>query len=85
VRAELRSADLLGQLSGGEIAAVLVRTSPEGVAKAAVRVRERLDALARARQLPAVAVGHALYPAAAGESPAALVARARKEAGLVFS
>ncbi len=85
VRDELRSADLLGQLTGGEIAAVLVRTKPEGVAKAAVRVRERLDALARARQLPAVAVGHALYPAGAGESPAALVARARKEAGLVFS
>jgi hypothetical protein len=85
VRTGLRSADLLGQLPGGEIAAVLVRTSPEGVAKAAVRVRERLDALARARQLPAVAVGHALYPAGAGESPAALVARARKEAGLVFS
>ncbi len=85
VRAGLRSADLLGQLPGGEIAAVLVRTSPEGVAKAAERVRDRLDALARARQLPAVAVGHALYPAGAGESPAALVARARKEAGLVFS
>jgi hypothetical protein len=85
VRAELRSADLLGQLAGGEIAAVLVRTKPEGVAKAAVRVRERLDALARARQLPAVAVGHALYPTGAGESPAALMARARKEAGLVFS
>ncbi len=85
VRAGLRSADLLGQLAGGDIAAVLVRTSPEGVAKAAERVRLRLDELAQARQLPAVVVGHALYPAGAGESPAALVERARKEAGLLFS
>ena len=85
VREELRSADLLGQLTGGDIAAVLVRTSAEGVAKAAERVRERLDALARARQLPPVVVGHALYPSGTGESPAALLARARKGAGLVFS
>lgn len=85
VRAELRSADLMGQLSGGDIAAVLVRTGSEGVARAAERVRERLNALARAHQLPAVVVGHSLYPAGVGESPAALLARARKEAGLVFS
>jgi hypothetical protein len=85
VRAELRSADLLGQLTGGDIAAVLVRTNADGVARAAERVRERLDALARSRQLPPVVVGHALYPARPGESPAALVARARKDAGLVFS
>jgi hypothetical protein len=85
VREELRSADLLGQLTGGDIAAVLVRTNADGVARAAVRVRQRLDVLARTRQLPPVVVGHALYPAGLGESPAALVARARKEAGLVFS
>ena len=84
VRAELRSADLMGQLPGGDIAAVLVRTKPEGVARAAERVRVRLDELARARQLPAVVVGHTAYPGGAGESPAALVERARKEAGLVF-
>ncbi len=85
VRAELRSADLMGQLPGGDIAAVLVRTNSDGVARAAERLRVRLDALAQARQLPAVVVGHAQYPAGAGESPAALVERARKEAGLVFS
>jgi hypothetical protein len=85
VRSELRSADLLGQLTGGDIAAVLVRTSAEGVARAAERVRERLDELARSRLLPTVVVGHALCPAGTGESPTALVARARKEAGLVFS
>ena len=84
VREELRSADLMGQLPGGDIAAVLVRTNPQGVAKAAERVRVRLDALAQARQLPAVAVGHVLYPGG-GESPADLVAKARKEAGLAFS
>jgi hypothetical protein len=85
VRAELRSADLMGQLAGGDIAAVLVRTGSEGVAKAAERIRLRLDELARARKLPAAVVGHALYPGGAGESPAALVERARKEAGLLFS
>jgi hypothetical protein len=85
VRAELRSADLLGQLSTGDIAAVLLRTNADGVARAAVRVRERLDSLSRSRQLPPVVVGHALYPALAGESPATLVAKARKDAGLLFS
>lgn len=85
VRAELRSSDLLGQLAGGDIAAVLVRTSADGVATAAGRVRQRLDALARERQVPPVVVGHALYPHGGMESPAALIARARREAGLLYS
>jgi hypothetical protein len=85
VRDELRSSDLLGQLAGGDIAAVLVRTSAEGVAIAASRVRQRLDALARERQVPPMVVGHALYPAGPGESPSALVARARRDAGLLYS
>jgi hypothetical protein len=85
VRHELRSSDLLGQLAGGEIAAVLVRTNPEGVARAASRVRQRLDALAREKQVPPVVVGHALYPHGGMESPAALIARARREAGLLYS
>jgi hypothetical protein len=85
VRAELRSADLMGQLAGGDVAAVLVRTGSEGVAKAAERIRLRLDELARAHKLPAAVVGHALYPGGVGESPAALVERARREAGLMFS
>lgn len=85
VRTELRSSDLLGQLAGGDIAAVLVRTSSEGVARAALRVRQRLDALARERRLPAVVVGHAMYPGVGADSPSTLVARARREAGLTFS
>jgi len=85
VRSELRSSDLLGQLAGGDIAAVLVRTASEGVASAAVRVRQRLDAMARERRLPAVVVGHAMYPGAGPDSPARLVARARRDAGLMFS
>jgi hypothetical protein len=84
VRDELRSSDLLGQLAGGDVAAVLVRTSPEGVATAAVRVRQRLEALARERRLPAVVVGHAMYPGAGPETPAAIVKRARQEAGLQY-
>lgn len=85
LREELRSSDLLGQLAGGDIAAVLVRTSPEGVATAAGRVRQRLDALARERQVPPVVVGHALYTPGAAEVPSELVARARREAGLLYS
>ena len=85
LRDELRSADLLGQLATGDIAAVLVRANADGVARAADRVRHRLDTLVRAHQVPPIVVGHALYPAGAGESPASLVARARREAGLVFS
>jgi GGDEF domain-containing protein len=85
VRGELRSADLLGQLAGGDIAAVLVRTAPEGVAVAAERVRQRLDGLARERLLPPVVVGHALYPGGPAESAMALVSRARQDAGLLFS
>jgi len=85
VRGELRSSDLLGQLAGGDIAAVLVRTSGEGVAVAAERVRQRLDALAREHLLPPVVVGHALYPGGPAESALALVSKARKKAGLFFS
>ncbi len=85
LREELRSSDLLGQLVGGDVAAVLVRTSAEGVATAASRVRQRLDALARERQVPPVVVGHALYSSGAFESPTVLVARARREAGLLYS
>ncbi len=85
VRAELRSADLLGQLTGGDVAAVLLRTNPEGVARAAERVRERLESLARAHELPPVALGHVLYQGGQGGSPAALVEKARQQAGLAFS
>ena len=85
VRKELRSVDLLGQLGGGDIAAVLVRTTPDGVARAADRVRARLDALARSHELPPMVLGHALYPAGQAGSPASLVERARQQAGLMYS
>jgi hypothetical protein len=85
VRAELRSADLLGQLTSGDIAAVLVRTNPEGVARAAERVRERLDSMARAHELPPVVLGHVLYQGEQAGSPASLVEKARRQAGLAFS
>ncbi len=85
IRAELRSLDLLGQLEGGDIAAVLVRTNSDGVARAAERVRQRLDALARAHEIPPVVLGHALYRAGQWGTPGDLVARGRKQAGLMFS
>jgi len=77
MREELRSSDLLGQLSTGEIAALLVRASAEGVVSAAWRVRKRLEALAREHRLPLIDLGHALYPEGGAESLSALVERAR--------
>jgi hypothetical protein len=77
MRGELRSSDLLGQLSTGEIAALLVRASADGVVSAAWRVRKRLEALARERRLPPIELGHALYPEGASESLNTLVERAR--------
>ena len=85
VRAELRSVDLLGQLTGGDVAAVLVRTNPDGVARAADRVRARLDALARTHELPPVVLGHALYPAGQAGTPSSLLAKARQQGGLMFN
>jgi hypothetical protein len=80
MREELRSSDLLGQLSTGEIAALLVRASADGVVSAAWRVRKRLEALARERRLPPIELGHALYPGGGAESLNALVERARSGA-----
>ncbi len=85
IRSELRSIDLLGQLAGGDVAAVLVRTSPDGVVRAADRVRQRLDALAQARQIPPVVIGHALYSTGQWGTPGDLIARGREQGGLTFS
>ncbi len=76
LRAELRSSDLLGQLSSGEPAALLVRADADGVASAERRLKQRIDRLAREHRLPRVAVGTALYPPANGETPAMLMSRA---------
>ena len=79
MRQELRSSDMLAQLAGGDIAALLVRSSPEGVAAAAWRVRKRLERVARERRMPPVVLGHTLYPAEGAQSLNALVARARQQ------
>jgi hypothetical protein len=80
MREELRSSDLLGQLPTGEITALLVRASADGVVSVACRVRERLEALACQRRLPPIELGHALYPDGGAESLSALVERARAAA-----
>jgi len=80
MREELRSSDLLGQLPTGEITALLVRASADGVVSVAWRVKERLEALARQRRLPPIELGHALYPDGGTESLRALVERARAAA-----
>ena len=79
MREELRSSDMLAQLSGGEIAALLVRSSADGVVSAAWRVRKRLERLTRERQAPPVALGHTLYPSEGADSLGALVARAKQK------
>jgi hypothetical protein len=76
IRGELRSSDLLGQLPTGEITALLVRASADGVVSVAWRVRERLEELARERGLPPIELGHAIYPDGGAESLGALVERA---------
>ena len=77
LRSELRSSDLLGQLTTGELAALLVRTNADGVASAEKRLKLRIDRLSREHRLPRVAVGTALYPPAEGETPGMLFSRAR--------
>lgn len=81
MRDELRSSDLLGQLAGGEVAALLVRATSDGVLSAAWRVRKRLEQVTRDRRLPPVVLGHALYPAQGAETLGALVHRARSGNG----
>ena len=77
MREELRSSDLLGQLPTGEITALLVRATADGVVSVAWRVRERLEELVREYRLPPIELGHALYPDGGAESLGALVERAR--------
>jgi GGDEF domain-containing protein len=77
MRGELRSSDMLAQLEGGEVAALLVRSSADGVVLAADRVRKRLERLARERRMPPVRLGPTLYPSEGADSLAALVARAK--------
>lgn len=80
LRSEIRSSDLLGQLTTGELAALLVRANQAGVAAAEKRLRQRIDRLAREHRLPRVALGSALYPPAEGETPGMLLNRARTAA-----
>jgi hypothetical protein len=78
--AEIRSVDLLGQLTTGELAALLVRANESGVKSAEQRLRQRIDRLVRDRRMPKVALGSALYPPAEGETLGMLLNRARTAA-----
>jgi hypothetical protein len=80
LRSEIRSTDILGQLTTGEFAALLVRANEAGIAAAENRLRQRIDRLAREHRLPKVSVGSALYPPAEGETPGMLLNRARSAA-----
>jgi hypothetical protein len=74
---QLRRSDLLGWLTGGELAAVLVHTGAKGVNSAAARLQRSLEAIARSLALPALRVGYASFPGDA-ESPVELFERARR-------
>jgi hypothetical protein len=82
LKAEIRSADLLGQLASGEYAALLVRANESGIRSAERRLRERIERLSREQGLPKVTLGTALYPPATGETLGMLLERARAAATL---
>jgi hypothetical protein len=76
---QLRASDVPGRLKDGEICALLTNTTPEGVAAAAARLHQNLQALAKQHNLPNVEVGAAmLLPS--DESVADVVARAKEDA-----
>jgi GGDEF domain-containing protein len=77
VKSQLRASDLVGRLSTGDVAALLVHTTPRGVTTVAGRVQDRLTELAAHHQIPAAVLGTAAYPSG-GETAAALVQSARE-------
>jgi GGDEF domain-containing protein len=76
---QLRSSDVLGRLKGGEICALLIDTSSEGIASAATRLHQNLEALAQQHDLPGATVGAATFDMA-DESVADVLARATQDA-----
>ena len=78
VRGELRASDVLGRLSGGELAALLVQTEPDGIEVVARRLRARLEELQSGERVPETILGRAAYPSA-GETVEALVDAARRD------
>jgi GGDEF domain-containing protein len=78
LRSHLRSSDLVGRLSDGHLAALLVHTSLRAVESVAGRVEGELARLAHEVAVPRAAVGRATYPIA-GETAAALLAAARAD------
>jgi GGDEF domain-containing protein len=75
LRSQLRASDLVGRLSTGDLAALLVHTDGRGAAAVAARVAQRLAQVGAELGMPAAQLGTAAYPAA-GDSAASLVAAA---------
>jgi GGDEF domain-containing protein len=75
LRSQVRGSDLVGRLSNGSVAALLVHTSERGAAAVAGRVRQRLAQLGDELGTATPQVGTASYPAS-GNDAAALVAAA---------
>lgn len=80
VRGELRASDVLGRLSGGELAALLVQADAEGVGAVTSRLASRLSSLSGDLRSATLAgtLGAASYPSA-GETVQALMSAARED------
>jgi hypothetical protein len=76
---QLRASDVLGRLKDGEICALLTNTTAEGIAAAAARLYENLQAMAQQHHLPNVTVGVTML-LETDESLAAVLARAKEDA-----
>jgi GGDEF domain-containing protein len=78
VRSQLRSTDLLGELSDGRLAALLVQADAAVVDAVASRIQQHLRALPRQGGEPPAALGRAAFPSA-GETLADLLAAAEHD------
>jgi GGDEF domain-containing protein len=78
LRSQLRASDLVGRLSSGDVAALLVHTNGRGATAVASRVQQRLLQLGADLGGPAARIGTAAYPQA-GDSAAALVTAAMED------
>jgi hypothetical protein len=81
LRAQLRSHDLIGTLSPGDIAMLFTQTDATGLAAVLRRIVQRLETVSRREHFPTVRIGRAVFPAH-GDSVADLLLQARQGAQL---
>ena len=79
LRQELRASDLMGRLSGGAVAVLLVHAEPAGAESVIARIKERLGAQAVADRMPVLRLGRAVFSSECASADE-LIARAQREA-----